>query len=333
MPRIFAVTGLLSFFLTVSAFDKPANPPRAEISNGIITANLYLPDHENGYYRASRFDWSGVISDLEYKGHSFFGQWFENYDPKINDAIMGPVEEFTPLGYDDAADGEVFVKIGVGSLRKITEEKYRFFHTYDLVDGGKWKVKKYKNRVEFVHELTDANGYAYQYTKVVKLVKGKPILEMQHSLKNTGRKAMTTSVYNHNFFVIDQEPTGPNIETTFPYDISLDTSANKNIKGFGSLATVADRTISFTRYFDKGENVYTSGIMGFRDIPEDYQFSVMNTKTGAGVRIKGDKALEKIVYWANPNTYCPEPYIRLELEPGEIVQWKYDYSFYALDKG
>jgi len=332
MHRTYAIAGLLSVILIAAGFNRLAKPPQTEISNGIITANLYLPDHENGYYRASRFDWSGVISSLEYKGHNYFGQWFENYDPMTNDAIMGPVEDFSPLGYEEALEGAVFVKIGIGALKKIKEENYRFSHTYDLVNGGEWKVKVHKNRVAFTHELLDANGYAYLYTKVVELVKGKPTLEIRHKLKNTGKKSIKTSVYNHNFFVIDQELTGPNIETTFPYDIYLDNSENKKVLNFDSLGIVSDRTISFSRYFKKGENVYTSGVMGFRDLPEDYQFSVMNTKTSAGVNIKGDKALEKIVYWANARTYCAEPYIRLELEPGESVQWKFDYSFFAKDK-
>ena len=332
MHKTYTIFGLIGLLLIVAGFYRIATAPQAEISNGIIKANLYLPDHENGYYRASRFDWSGVISSLEYKGHQYFGQWFKKYDPMINDAIMGPVEDFSPLGYDEAEEGGLFVKIGIGALEKIKEEKYRFSHTYDLVNGGEWKVKKHKNRVEFRHELIDADGYGYQYTKVVELVKGKPVLVLKHTLKNTGTKSINTSVYNHNFFVIDQEPTGPNIKTTFPYDIHLDNSEQKKVVNFDSLGLVSDRTISFRRYFKNGESVYTSGIMGFRDLPEDYQFSVMNTKTGAGVKVKGDKALEKIVYWANARTYCAEPYIRLELEPGETVNWKNEYDFFTFEK-
>tara|TARA_R110000737_G_scaffold347868_1_gene380412 strand:+ start:184 stop:1185 length:1002 start_codon:yes stop_codon:yes gene_type:complete len=332
MHKTYTIFGLIGLLLIVAGFNRMATAPQAEISNGIIKANLYLPDHVNGYYRASRFDWSGVISSLEYKGHQYFGQWFKKYDPMINDAIMGPVEDFSPLGYDEAEEGGLFVKIGIGALEKIKEEKYRFSHTYELVNGGEWKVKKHKNRVEFRHELIDADGYGYQYTKVVELVKGKPVLVLKHTLKNTGTKSINTSVYNHNFFVIDQEPTGPNIKTTFPYDIHLDNSEQKKVVNFDSLGLVSDRTISFSRYFKNGESVYTSGIMGFRDLPEDYQFSVMNTKTGAGVKVKGDKALEKIVYWANPMTYCTEPYIRLELEPGETVNWKNEYDFFTFEK-
>src|ERR1700733_12819430 len=68
--------------------------PKAEISNGAVQAVLYLPDAQKGYYRASRFDWSGVVPCLAYKGHTYFGVGFEHYDPMLADAIAGPVEEF-----------------------------------------------------------------------------------------------------------------------------------------------------------------------------------------------------------------------------------------------
>ena len=113
-----------------------ADFPQAEISNGQIRVKLYLPDAKNGYYRGTRFDWSGVIASLEYKGHNFYGPWFDRVDPKIHDyayvgtevvagpctAISGPVEEFqtngTALGWDEAKAGGTFIKIGVGVLRK-----------------------------------------------------------------------------------------------------------------------------------------------------------------------------------------------------------------------
>src|SRR6266545_5678807 len=111
-----------------------AEHPQAEISNGQVRARLYLPDARNGYYRGTRFDWSGVVSALEYRGHSFFGEWFDRVDPKVvdidfsngitagaNSAATGPVEEFgtngKALGYDEAKAGGTFIKIGIGVLR------------------------------------------------------------------------------------------------------------------------------------------------------------------------------------------------------------------------
>ena len=61
--------------------------PKASISNGPVQAVLYLPDANNGYYRASRFDWSGVLPCLAYKGHTYFGVWFSHRAAERSKAI------------------------------------------------------------------------------------------------------------------------------------------------------------------------------------------------------------------------------------------------------
>jgi hypothetical protein len=108
-------------FACVSAADFP----EARISSKTVTAKFYLPDAERGYYRGTRFDWSGQIYSLRTLGHEYFGQWFERYDPKLHDAIMGPVEEFRSadggLGYAEAEPGGKFVRIGVGAVLRFRQ--------------------------------------------------------------------------------------------------------------------------------------------------------------------------------------------------------------------
>ena len=149
MIRLLALP-LLSFTLAAAA-----DFPEAHISNGIVQAAFYLPDPQHGYYQGTRFDWSGVMPSLEYKGHQYFGQWFEKYDPKLHDAIMGPVEEFRTdeagLGYAEAKAGGTFIRIGIGVVRKPDEPAYQTFKTYELVDPGKWIVHTSKDRVAFTH--------------------------------------------------------------------------------------------------------------------------------------------------------------------------------------
>jgi hypothetical protein len=43
----------------------PANPLEARITNGLVTAKLYLPSADKGFYRSTRFDWSGAIYGLQ----------------------------------------------------------------------------------------------------------------------------------------------------------------------------------------------------------------------------------------------------------------------------
>ena len=314
------------FLLAVCAFaaDIPADVPQADISNGMIKAKILLPDAARGYYRGTRFDWSGAIASLEYKDHNYFGKWFDKYDPKIHDAIMGPVEEFrtndSALGWDEANPGETFIKIGVGVLRKPNEQPYRFATTYEIVNGGKWSYKTYPDRVEFTHELTDASGYAYVYRKTLRLVKGSPQLIIEHRLKNTGKKEFETAVYNHNFFVIDNQPSGPDFSVHFPFDLTAvaDISKSAEIKG---------KELTYTKELPVGQSVYTE-LKGYGDTAKDYDIRVENSKEKAGAHIVGDLPLSKMVFWSIRTTLCPEAYVSMKVEPGKESAWKITYDFF-----
>lgn len=301
--------------------------PQAEISSSSIRATLYLPDAQSGYYRGTRFDWSGVIASLKWNGHEYFGQWFDRYDPKIHDAITGPVEEFltgeSGLGYAEAKPGESFVRIGVGAVRKPVEPAYRRFETYEIVDSGKWTVSKAADRIEFVHELGDTSGYAYVYRKTVRLSKDTLVLE--HRLKNTGRKAIATSVYNHNFFTLDRQTTGPDIVVRFPF-------VPKAARPLNDLAEVRGNDVGFLKEFAKGQTVFTE-VEGFGATAKDYDFRIENRRTGAGVRITGDRPLLKVYFWSAALTVCPEPYIDVSVEPGKESSWRNTYQFYQAAAG
>ena len=67
-----------------------------------MRAKLYLPDAQQGYYRATRFDWSGQIASLESQGHNYFGQWFEKYDPNSTIPSLGRWRSSSPTasGWD-----------------------------------------------------------------------------------------------------------------------------------------------------------------------------------------------------------------------------------------
>ena len=317
---------LVSSFFLMSPGLMAADFPQAEISNGIIRANLYLPDAERGYYRGTRFDWSGVISSLKFKEHEYFGQWFERYDPKLHDAIMGPVEEYRTndagLGYDEAKAGGTFIRIGVGVVRKPEEQKYQLFNTYDIVDPGKWSIRKGPDWVEFTHDLQDGSGYAYTYTKRVQLVEKKPELVLQHTLRNTGRRVIETTQYNHNFFVLDQQPTGPDFVVKFPFDVRV----KQDLKG---VARINGARLEYLRELETGQSVFTE-MEGFGTGVQDYDFRIENQKVRAGVQIKGDRPITKLNFWCIRTTLCPEPFVQLKVEPGEASKWTIQYEFYTL---
>jgi len=45
--------------------------PKALLTNGKLDALVFLPDAKNGYYRSTRFDWSGVVGCVSLNGHNF----------------------------------------------------------------------------------------------------------------------------------------------------------------------------------------------------------------------------------------------------------------------
>jgi hypothetical protein len=301
--------------------------PAAGISNGLIKATLDLPDPASGHYRATRFDWSGQISSLEYKGHSYFGDWNTvSYDPKIHDAVRGPVEEFLTdgmgLGYADARAGGTFVKIGIGVIRKPEEPKFQQYHTYEIVDNGKWSVKKRADSIEFTQTVADpSSGYAYVYSKTVRLVKGKPEMVLEHRLKNTGNKAIASDVYEHNFYVLDQQPVGPDTVVKFPFDVH----AAGNFNGF---AEIRGHELVYLKELPKGASAQ-SELTGFGAEAKDYDITEENLRTGASVRQTSDRPIVRINYWSIRSTACPEAYIRMNVAPGKEFTWVIRYEFSA----
>jgi hypothetical protein len=298
------------------------NAPAVSITNGLVTAVLYLPDPEKGYYRATRFDWSGQIAELKTGGHSYFGRWNPaKYDPKLHDAIMGPVQEFVDgQGFGAAPIGGTFIKVGVGVLRK-PAEPIRGFPTLEIVDGGKWTTRVRRDAVDFTHEVSDpSSGYGYRYTKTVSLPRGKRQLVLTQKIESTGQKTINTQMYDHNFFVFDGEKVGPDVEVRFPFKIEP-----FNVRG--SDIVFGEKQLNYKNAITTANRMQ---IKGFSNSAKDYDIHIENKKTGAGVHITGNRPLSDFVFWTNPNTPCAEAYIHVFAPPGEPMSWQITYDFYSL---
>lgn len=330
MQGMFILSVSLSFVLcSINNFaDEASNFPAVELSNGLIKVNIYLPDAKIGYYRGTRFDWSGVISQVEYKGHTYFGEWKSTHDPNNHDDITGPVEEFrtgdfnepSALGYKEAKVGEPFIKIGVGLLEKIDEPNYRFWHPYKIIRPGDWQVKYGDDWIEFKQDFEGISGWSYSYTKKIILAENKPEFTIYHSLKNTGTRPLETSQYNHNFFIIDNTPIGTNYVLRFPFNVKI----MRDLKG--SLG-VNENEVYFVKDL-KDESLF-SEFEGFSNDSKDYDVTVFNKKTGAGARIRGDNPIVHLNFWTVKTTVCPEPFVSIALSPNQEKQWNITYSFFT----
>jgi hypothetical protein len=299
--------------LLISLAASAADFPSAEISNGTLRAKIYTPDPAAGYYRATRFDWSGVIDDVQSKDHTYFGQWFPTYDPKLHDSIVGPVESFEAIGFDSAAVGGRFLRIGVGWLRKPDQAQVNNFYTYDILDSGKWSVRTGKDWVELTQDLPGT----YVYRKTVRLAGNK--LTIEHRLKNTGTAPLDTQVFNHVFPMLDKQPTGPDIAITFPFDVQPQSDWRGPAEFHGKELVYKEELLP--RVTVSGE------LKGYADTAAQNDFVIENRKTGARLHQAGDRPMTRLYFWSIRSTACPEAYVHVHADPGKQDTWKITYEF------
>jgi hypothetical protein len=352
--------------------------PSHQITNGEITATVYLPDAKNGFYATTRFDWSGAIGSLKYRGHEYYGTWFSKitdiydfgYEGPDKDvisadftAMVGPAEEFGALGYNDVPAGGLFIKPGVGVLKR-DEANYNHSRPYPIANGGKWDVKLSRDAVEFTHTLNEPSiNFGYVYTKVVRLTPGKPQMTISHVMKNTGSTPIVTNVYNHNFTTIDKQPTGPDVAVTVPWQMTR--AAGRGGRGAArgapgaparqgappvdpyaplaagqrmgtqcgqaqmqSLASPQGGTLVYSKVLE-GAECYQTSFTGFGADAKHNDIRIENRKTGAGVHITGDRPMTRFGYWSIRTVVSPEPYIDLNIEPGQQFAWTYTYDYYT----
>lgn len=299
--------------------------PHVTISNGEVNALVFLPDATNGYYRSSRFDWSGVVGCAAYRGHTYWGEWFSHYDPMENDSITGPVEEFRSaegaIGYDAAAVGGLFVKVGVGVLRRDTADSYKFGHVYPIVDTGKWTVRTGPRSVTFRQRLRSPTGVAYEYTKVLSLGAHGSTITLRHSLKNLGAQPLTTDVYDHDFYVLDGQPTGKGMEVRLPFPPMAATPLEPG-------AEINGQKIVYQQEIEPKATVQ-SYLTGYRPDAADYDIQVEDTVHHFGVEQRGDLPIEKMYLWSIRTTICPEVYVHLDIAPQQTKQWTLTYRLLA----
>ncbi|HUX01218.1 MAG: hypothetical protein WBD63_01645 [Phycisphaerae bacterium] len=297
--------------------------PRAILANDHLKLTIYLPDAEKGYYRAMRFDWSGQVGRAEFAGHTAFGQWQKPHDPLAHDHVVGPAEEFgmdSPLGYEEAEPGQPFYKIGVGTLEKTDGEPYKFWDTYRFLAAPAWKVTCAEDRIEFVQELVGERGWAYEYAKRIVLDAERAAFTIHHTLRNTGAKPIETTMYYHNFIILDDEPIGPAYRVTYPFVPEIVEGSLEDLAEFKANALIYTAAMPA----DKAQWVRLGGFEGKR---QHNRVAVTNEKTGARVKIGSSLPPVKVVYYATCTAACPEFFVPIRVAPGERLQWSGTYAF------
>lgn len=318
--------------------DALRNAPIVTLRNSRITMRVAVPDLKRGFFRGTRFDQAGVVTSLVADGRAFYGPWFSRTAPEVLDytytddglvagpdsAATGPVEEFAVIGFEEAKPGELFLKIGVGALRRPGNQTYDKYWHYEIADWGKRTMRRTRDSVTFTQVITDApSGYSYVYEKTLRLVPGTARMEIAHVLRNTGTKPIRTTVYDHNFLRLT--PGNDGITVRFPFRVAAEKPPAADLirldeKGFTYLRPQAYKErVSFL-------------LTGFGSTPADYDIRIAD-RTGAGVTMTGDAPITRLNVFSLDTVQSVEPFIALDVPPGGEKRWRYTYAFDAGDAG
>src|SRR5262245_37080799 len=320
---------LTAFVLTCSVLvpqsrgEEKTKYPQHTLKKGDLTLTIYLPDAAKGYYRGTRFDWSGLVGQATYKGHTFFGPWKATHDPTNAEDADAVAEEFgikEPPSYAEAKAGEPFIKIGVGVLEKPKEKEYGFMTRYKILQPGTWKIEKNNIGIEFRQELKGPRDWAYDYTKRIILRKDGASFKIDHRLRNTGGKAIDTEQYCHNFVILDNQPVGPDYLLTFPFE----PVAKRPMES----AKINGKRLEFSRELKDGEALFTE-LEGSQAKAQDNRVTVSHRKVSIGLTITGDAPLAHFNFFAVRRSVCPEPFIPVKLAPSKELEWTTYYRFTA----
>ena len=144
-------------------------------------------------------------------------------------------------------------------------------------------------------------------------------LVLEHALRNTGTKPIETSVYNHNFFTLDRQTTGPDIVVRFPFAPQAARPIERPRRSPGPRDRFRCASSSRRRRCSPSSKDSAA-------TAADYDFRLEHRATGAGVRITGDRPLTKLVFWSAREDGVPGAVHRRQRRAGRKTTWRITYD-------
>lgn len=288
------------------------------IQKGDIALAIEEPGEGYGF---SRFDWTGKIIQMTYRGIPFCtDETLRGDTMKMGRGFFNEFGIVKAIGYDEAAVSESFPKIGVGSLLKESEEPYDFFKSYKIHPFD-FKVHKDENRL-IIQCLNKAGKYPFFLEKEI-LVHDSGF-EIHYKLDNRGDSTFSTSEYTHNFLSPGGRAVGE--ETSLVFNGKID--AFQFGKGVNPLGIMSfkdnqvhwDKTPTADFFY---ENICCPG-----DGERVWTLSNKNLSIGIGETV--DFQPSKINLWGAAHVVSPEVFKDIRIDGGQSDHWCRNYSVFTL---
>ena len=288
-----------------------------------LAATLMVPDAGASAYDGPRYESGGVVMQLTLDGkHTFLGK--EGRGERLGG--FGLIEEMgisKAVGYEEAKEGEPFLKLGIGLVARGKRPEYFFFEALPVAERFRWEVTVAGRAATFVQAGKAFRGTAYRYEKRIALDPEEPLLRIEHALTNTGEKAIETDQYCHNYFRFGDAPPGPDylVEMEFPLECIMPLNPPMVVEGKSVTFSEVLKGAAYCRF--KGQTPTAKA----------HAFRVRNKANGLEVEVGGDFPISYVAYYADALAASPEAFCAIAVKPGETFRWTRSYAFGAHAQG
>lgn len=311
---------LFFIFIPFLSFSQISESKTYVIENETLQIQIDLPE-EN--YKGSRFDWTGKIAAVYYKGIPI-STTEQISGEKENELGKGFYNEFgieMAVGFDEITEGEYFHKIGIGLVKK-KGGKYEFYKNYEI-KPAEFKVTEGDNELIIECISEEHMGYAYYLRKEIELKDDQFIIH--YKLTNTGEKTIRTNEYAHNFLAIDNDLMGSNYSLHFLFDIKP--------KLFWGNVNPEEKVEIKEKYFTfdgtPEEQFFFGNVSGSREVKAYWE--LINTESKIGISETGSFKTSKVNIWGWKHVISPELFFEINLEKGKTLKWSRTYRIFEVE--
>tara|TARA_R110000822_G_scaffold6493_11_gene27508 strand:- start:696 stop:1580 length:885 start_codon:yes stop_codon:yes gene_type:complete len=269
-------------------------------------------------YNAARFDWTGKIVNVKFQNIQLASS--ERITTKNETQIgKGFYNEFgidTALGFNEAAIGGWFHKIGVGLLRK-ESERYLFSENHEI-KPAEFEINYTSNSILITCISVLHNRYSYILRKEIELLENG--FTIHYRLENTGEKELITDEYVHNFTAIGKAFINENYILKFPFQ--LEPALFIETVNLEQKVAVGQTEIKFIGA--PREQFFFSNLSGYKNV--EAKWKLQNLKHKISISETGDFKTNKVNVWGWQHVISPELFINISLKPGKTKSWTRVYT-------
>ena len=265
-------------------------------------------------YRRHRFDWTGIVIKAVLDGkHQFISRELPMFDQCSGGyGLCSCYDSADLMEYVPTPVGDYYPRVGIGRVKKKQRDPFSIMGEYEI-DPARMRWQEKKDSVNFTVEPLECNGYAFLLKKYMYLDGNTLVTE--HSLTNTGVKAVMFDEFNHNYMMIDDYAVNGDYVFSVPYPLRA-----QMIRGEVKLSRYSLSVSSYDDFF----YLDVSGFEGYTP----HTWTVRHLPSGLGYSETLNQPVVKLNIWGCSNNFCPETFTRIRSIPGDTAYWKRSMTFF-----